>query len=98
MVIPAHDRVTGLALAEDRLELALVVTADSPPEQMAGALGTADEHAQFAGTPEERCERCGALEDDVGGQFHLGHAVAVAWRQRCAFSRAEDGDQPAHPV
>jgi hypothetical protein len=58
----------------------------------------ADQHAQLAGAPEQCLEWCRAFEDDVRGQFHLGHAVAVARRQGGALSRAEDRHQPMHPI
>src|SRR5437879_429120 len=98
LVVPARDRVTDLTLAKHRLELALVLVGNPSPEQLAGPLGAADQYAQLAGALEERLERRGSLEDDVGGQLHLGHAVAVARRQRRTLGRAEDGDQPAQPV
>jgi hypothetical protein len=50
LVVPAQHRVTGFALVQHGLELALVLAVDPPSEQMGGSLGAAYQHAQFAGT------------------------------------------------
>jgi hypothetical protein len=63
-----------------------------------GALGTTDQHAQLAGTLEQRREWRRAFEDDVCGKLHLGHAVAMARLQRRTLGWAEDGDEPTEPV
>jgi len=63
---------------------------DAPSEQMGGALRSSDEHTQLAGASEHRLQRSRAFDQDVSGQLHLGHAVAVARRQCGTFSWAED--------
>ena len=90
LVVPAQHGVSGVALVQHGLQLALVVAVDASPEEMGRPIRAADQHTQFAGALEERSERCGAFEHDVGGQLHLGHAVAVARSQRRTFVWTED--------
>ena len=98
LVVPAQDRVTGLALIQDGLEFAPIVTGDMPTEQVGRPLGAADQDAQLTGASKPDLQRRRALEDDIGGQLHLRHAVAVARSQRLTLSWTEDGHQPMHPV
>src|SRR5712692_2685166 len=65
---------------------------------MGGALRSSNEHTQLAGASEHRLQRSRAFEQDVRGQLHLGHAVAVAWRECSMFSWAEDRHEPTYPV
>ncbi len=90
--------MTGLALIEHGLQLALVPTVDPSSEQVGSSFGAADQHAQFAGALEQRLQRRRASENDIGGQLHLGHAVAIARPQCRALSWAERGHQTPHPV
>jgi len=48
LVLPAQHRMTSLTLVEHGLEFAVVLAADSPAEQMRGALGAAHQHAKLA--------------------------------------------------
>jgi hypothetical protein len=98
LVIPAQHRVTGLALIQHRLEFALIMPGHASAEQMSGALSAADQYAELAGALEQRLPWRGAFDDDVGGQFHLGHAVAVARLHCRTLDRAEDGQQRPRPV
>ena len=57
--------MTDLALVEHGLEFALIASVDTSAEELGGALGAADQHAQFTGTLEQGVERCRAFEHDV---------------------------------
>ena len=58
LVVPAQHRVSGVALVQHGLQLALVAAVDASPEEMGRSIRAADQHAQFAGPLEERSERC----------------------------------------
>ncbi len=90
--------MTGLALIQHGLQLALVASVDPSSEQLGGALSAAHQNAQLAGSLEERLEWRRAFEDEVRRQLHLGHAVAVPRLQRLTFGWAEDRHQAAYPV
>ena len=65
---------------------------------MRGNRGRTRPARQLVGPLGECHERCGAVEHDVGGQLHLGHAVAVPRSQCLTFDWTEDRDHAAHPV
>ena len=66
LVVPAQDRVTGLALIQDGLEFAPIVTGDMPTEQVGRPLGAADQDAQLTGASKPDLQRRRALSAPMG--------------------------------
>src|SRR5215471_21651687 len=90
--------MSDFALVEHRLQLALVLAADAAPEEMGCSIGTTHQQAQLAGTSEHGLQWRRTLEDHVGRQFHLSHAVPIARPQGVTLGWTEDWDHAAHPV
>ena len=57
LVVPAQHRMSGVALVQHGLQLALIVAVDASPEQMRRPIGAADQHAQLTGALEQGSER-----------------------------------------